>query len=65
MKDIYQVLRDKELAIERLQAEIAALRSVIPLLLEEGDPAWDESARSSSAGGEWRDVFSTQANKRR
>ena len=65
MKDIYQVLREKELAIERLRNEIAALRSVIPLLAEEGDPPLDASTSSSLASSEWRDVFSAQANKRR
>ena len=65
MRDVYQVLREKELAIESLRNEIAALRSVIPLLAEEGDPPLEGSTPSSSASGEWRDVFSAQANKRR
>ncbi len=35
MKDVYQVLRQKELDLERTRQEIEALRSVIPLLSEE------------------------------
>jgi hypothetical protein len=37
MKDIFQVLRQKELDIIRVQREIAALRVVTPLLAEESD----------------------------
>lgn len=37
MKDIFQVLREKELAIIRVQSEIAALRVVTPILAEESD----------------------------
>jgi hypothetical protein len=65
VKDIYQVLREKELVIERLRKEIAALRSVVPLLAEEGDPALESPEPPPAAAGEWRDVFSAQANKRR
>jgi hypothetical protein len=35
MRDLYQVLRQKELDLERTRKEIEALRSVIPLLAEE------------------------------
>lgn len=35
MRDLYQILRQKELDIERLRMEIEALRSVIPLLSED------------------------------
>jgi hypothetical protein len=35
MRDLYQVLRQKELDLERTRKEIEALRSVIPLLSEE------------------------------
>lgn len=34
MRDLYQVLRQKELDLERTRQEIEALRSVIPLLSE-------------------------------
>ena len=49
MKDLYQVLRQKELDLERTRKEIEALRSVIPLLSEEeraekGRPSFVQSA---------------------
>jgi len=37
MRDLYQVLRQKELDLERTRKEIEALRSVIPLLSDELD----------------------------
>ncbi len=37
MKDLFQVLRQKELEIERVRKEIEALHFVIPLLAEEAD----------------------------
>jgi hypothetical protein len=37
MRDLYQLLREKELAIIRIRQEIEALRSIIPLLADEGD----------------------------
>ena len=37
MKDIYQVLRQKESDIVRLRKEIEALRTIIPLLEDEGN----------------------------
>ena len=39
MKDIYELLRQKEVGIERVRKEIAALRLVAPLLSDEGDTA--------------------------
>ncbi|HZE27101.1 MAG TPA: hypothetical protein VE083_06930 [Terriglobales bacterium] len=39
MRDFYQVLREKELEIIRVREEIEALRSILPLLEEEGDVA--------------------------
>jgi hypothetical protein len=45
MRDLYQVLRQKELDLERTRKEIEALRSVIPLLSEELERA--EKARPS------------------
>ena len=41
MKDLFQVLRQKELDIERVRKEIDALHFVIPLLAEEAD--WIEN----------------------
>jgi hypothetical protein len=37
MKDTFQVLREKELDVIRVQREIAALRVVTPILAEETD----------------------------
>jgi hypothetical protein len=37
MRDFYQVLREKELAVIRVREEIEALRSIIPLLEEDDD----------------------------
>jgi len=41
MKDLFHVLRQKELDVERVRKEIAALHFVIPLLAEEAD--WIEN----------------------
>ena len=37
MRDVYEVLREKEIAIDRARREIEALRSVCHLLCDEGD----------------------------
>ncbi len=37
MKDFCEILRQKEMAIERIQKEIAALQFVAPLLADDGD----------------------------
>ena len=36
MKNIYEVLRQKELEISRLKTEVEALRTVAPLLSDDG-----------------------------
>jgi hypothetical protein len=41
MKDLYQVLSQKEMDIERVRKEIKALHFVIPLLAEDAD--WIEN----------------------
>jgi hypothetical protein len=43
MRDFFQVLREKELEVIRVREEIEALRSIIPLLEEEGDAAPPDS----------------------
>ena len=48
MKDLSQVLRQKEMAIERVRNEIKALRFVIPLLAEDADLIERELASSPS-----------------
>ena len=45
MKDLYQVLRQKELALEQVRKEIEALRFVTPLLSE--DTEADNNTRTS------------------
>jgi len=53
MKNIYEVLRQKEADIERLKKELQALRAVAPLLeeevLTEVQPAPPPSARGYTA----------------
>ena len=39
MRDFYQVLREKELAVIKVREEIEALRNIIPLLEEDEDGA--------------------------
>ena len=53
MKDLFRVLREKELAIERVRKEIAAIRFVIPLVSELSDVLENViyTSRLSSAGG--------------
>jgi len=46
MKNIYDVMRQKELEIERLKKEIEALRMVAPML-EDKEPARDIVAAAS------------------
>ena len=49
MKDVYEMLRQKEVAIERVRKEIAALRFVAPLLTDDGDPR-----RTGESTSSWR-----------
>ncbi len=37
MKHVYEILRQKQVAIERIRKEIAALQFVVPLLVDDGD----------------------------
>jgi hypothetical protein len=37
MKDLYQVLREKELDVMRVRQEVEALRYAVPLLVEEAE----------------------------
>ena len=39
MKNVYEVLRQKEMELARLEKEVEALRLVAPLLSEEKEPA--------------------------
>ena len=37
MRDVYEVLREKELEVSRLEQEVEALRVAAPLLSEDGE----------------------------
>ncbi len=41
MKNVYEVLRQKELELSRLEKEVEALRVAAPLLSEEKEPAME------------------------
>ena len=49
MKDLYELLRQKEMAIERIRKEIAALQVVAPLLADDGD-----NRRNGDSTSSWR-----------
>ena len=49
MKDIYQVLREKEQAVARLRQEVEALRFCAPMLAEAGEAIHSPSPGSSPA----------------
>jgi hypothetical protein len=61
MRDVYEVLRAKEILIERLRREVEALRVVAPLLNDEGD---DGSLADSPANGTESDAQSVRSIKR-
>ena len=48
MRDFHQVLREKELQVIRVQQEIEALRTIIPLLADDTDKP-DAGATAYSA----------------
>jgi type II secretory pathway component PulM len=50
MKNIFEVMRQKEAEIQQLQRDIEALRTAARLLAEEGDPSPDSLGRSAGAG---------------
>ncbi len=47
MKDIYELLRQKELEISRLEIEVEALRVVAPLLSENQEVSHDDQPAAS------------------
>lgn len=65
MQDVYEVLREKEIAIERVRREIEALRLALPLLNDEGDSTTntlesgisEEKAEVFSPAGESEDAL--------
>ncbi len=58
MKNIYDVLRQKELEVERLKKEIEALRIVAPMLMDEKD----QSAATATATTTTKAYTSSQQN---
>jgi hypothetical protein len=48
MKDIYQVLREKEQAIARVRQEVEALRFCAPMLSEASEPLQPASPAANS-----------------
>ncbi len=44
MRNVYQLLRQKELDLERVHREVEALRAVVPLLAERHDSVVNQSA---------------------
>ena len=58
MKNVYEVLRQKELEVSKLGKEVEALRVVAPLLTEEGEPEADSTQQIRLASG-------TERNKKR
>ena len=53
MKDLSQVLSQKEMDIERVRKEIKALHFVIPLLAEDAD--WIEHGLASLPSRSWEE----------
>ena len=49
MKNVYEVLRQKELELARLEKEVEALRVAAPLLSDDKDAAASETAVSKPA----------------
>jgi len=60
MKDVYEVLRQKELEVSRLQREVEALRVVAPLLTDVEAENYNQPTRASSAAQQLIEDF--QAN---
>ena len=50
MRNVYQVLRGKELELERVSREVEALRLVVSLLTEEADGSAGMSAQVAEKG---------------
>ena len=49
MRDVYEVLREKEQEFERLRYEIEALSLVLPLLADQGEAPADILSHSSAS----------------
>jgi hypothetical protein len=51
MKNVYEVLRQKEMELARLEKEVEALRLVAPLLSEENNKEGSDPAKTSFGMG--------------
>ncbi len=49
MKNVYDVLRQKELEVSRVEKEVEALRVAAPLLSDGGEIAYDATATLSNS----------------
>jgi len=58
MKNVYDVLRQKEIEVSKLEIEVEALRVVAPLLTEEGESETENTQQIRPASG-------TERNKKR
>jgi predicted dithiol-disulfide oxidoreductase (DUF899 family) len=48
MRDLYQLLLEKEQEITRVRQEIAALRSILPLLVDDDDSPAETPLRAAA-----------------
>jgi hypothetical protein len=60
MKNVYEVLRQKELELARLEKEVEALRVAAPLLSEDKEPLTDVGNSKPSLATERLPAASTQ-----
>jgi hypothetical protein len=69
MKNVYEVLRQKELEVSRVEKEVEALRVAAPLLSENDEAAYAASATSDSSStqsqGSQSDQFVQKERTRR
>jgi len=49
MRDVYEVLRQKDLELSRLEKEVAALRVAVPLLSEDDEADTDDNPTFASS----------------
>jgi hypothetical protein len=61
VKNVYQVLRDKELELARVRSEVAALQTVIPLLTDSGE--WFDKERFASSASKEGDPVKNVVQK--
>ena len=52
MKNVYEVLRQKELEVSRLEKEVEALRVVAPLLSEDGEAGNNTPKHARAVSGD-------------